>query len=123
MEEEGMGAAVNATAPGAFLVDLIPARKFAFYCPSAVLNRPSVKYVPEWVPGATFQRKAREWQAMLRVLRDAPFLEVKRAMVGVLVRLGNTRTNASQGEGNRITFVRLNASGRHERERASTSNR
>ncbi|RDB17769.1 hypothetical protein Hypma_001110 [Hypsizygus marmoreus] len=65
MEEEGMGAAVDATAPGSFLVDLIPA----------------LKYLPEWVPGAKFQRQAREWRGMLRSLRDAPFSEVRRQMI------------------------------------------
>ncbi|KXN86997.1 O-methylsterigmatocystin oxidoreductase [Leucoagaricus sp. SymC.cos] len=64
MEEEGMGAAVDATAPGKFLVDLIPA----------------LKYVPEWVPGSSFQRKAREWREMLYILRTEPFERVKQEM-------------------------------------------
>ncbi|KXN92644.1 O-methylsterigmatocystin oxidoreductase [Leucoagaricus sp. SymC.cos] len=64
MEEEGMGAAVDATAPGKFLVDLIPA----------------LKYVPEWVPGSGFQRKAREWREMLYILRTEPFERVKQEM-------------------------------------------
>ncbi|KAJ6580647.1 cytochrome P450 [Mycena capillaripes] len=51
-----------ASIPGAFLVDTIPA----------------LKYVPEWVPGAGFQRKAREWRKVTRDLIDVPFAEAKR---------------------------------------------
>ncbi|KAF4610328.1 hypothetical protein D9613_010451 [Agrocybe pediades] len=54
---EGMG---QAASPGAFLVDLIPA----------------LKYVPEWVPGASFKRKAREWRAAVMGMKDAPFATV-----------------------------------------------
>ncbi|RDB17752.1 hypothetical protein Hypma_001133 [Hypsizygus marmoreus] len=48
---------------------------------SSGLSLVVVKYLPEWVPGAKFQRQAREWRGMLRSLRDAPFLEVKRQMI------------------------------------------
>jgi len=51
-----------ASVPGAFLVDTIPA----------------LKYVPEWVPGAGFQRKAREWRKVTRDLMEVPFAEAKR---------------------------------------------
>ncbi|KAJ6580679.1 cytochrome P450 [Mycena capillaripes] len=51
-----------ASIPGAFLVDTIPA----------------LKYVPEWVPGAGFQRKAREWRKVTRDLMEVPFAEAKR---------------------------------------------
>ncbi|KAJ6580667.1 cytochrome P450 [Mycena capillaripes] len=54
-----------ASVPGAFLVDIIPA----------------LKYVPEWVPGAGFQRKAREWRKVTRDLMEVPFAEAKRKMV------------------------------------------
>ncbi|KDR70118.1 hypothetical protein GALMADRAFT_144803 [Galerina marginata CBS 339.88] len=60
---EGMGAAAS---PGAFLVDLIP----------------SLKYVPEWFPGASFKRKAREWRAAVMGMRDAPFATVVKEMKG-----------------------------------------
>ncbi|TFY66371.1 hypothetical protein EVG20_g4713 [Dentipellis fragilis] len=43
--------------PGRFLVDQIPI----------------LRYVPEWVPGATFQRHAREWRATLTELTERSF--------------------------------------------------
>ncbi|KDR70119.1 hypothetical protein GALMADRAFT_254949 [Galerina marginata CBS 339.88] len=54
---EGVGAA---SSPGAFFVDLIP----------------PLKYVPEWVPGASFQRKARLWRLAAMGMRDRPFEKV-----------------------------------------------
>lgn len=39
--------------PGKFLVDVLP----------------WLKYVPEWVPGASFQRLAREWKEVWRELK------------------------------------------------------
>ncbi|KAL1748709.1 cytochrome P450 [Schizophyllum fasciatum] len=38
---------------------------------------PSLKHVPEWMPGAAFQREAREWKAQARYMVDTPFEEVK----------------------------------------------
>ncbi|KAF8181626.1 cytochrome P450 [Pholiota molesta] len=58
---EGMG---QAASPGAFLVDLLPC----------------LKYIPEWVPGASFKRKAREWREAVMQMKDAPFATVVHAM-------------------------------------------
>ncbi|KAJ7286148.1 cytochrome P450 [Mycena rebaudengoi] len=44
-------------APGAFLVDLIPI----------------LKYVPSWMPGAGFQRKAKLWATHLSEMIEVPF--------------------------------------------------
>ncbi|KAJ7137669.1 cytochrome P450 [Mycena epipterygia] len=43
--------------PGAFLVDLIPI----------------LKYVPSWMPGAGFRRKAKAWASHLNEMIDKPF--------------------------------------------------
>ncbi|KAH9943938.1 cytochrome P450 [Amylocystis lapponica] len=51
-----------ATAPGAFLVDMIPA----------------LKYIPAWFPGARFQRLARKWRRTQEQLRDDIYDTVKR---------------------------------------------
>ena len=40
-----------------------------------------VKYVPEWVPGAGFQRQAREWKALMDQVNDVPYHFVKNQMV------------------------------------------
>ncbi|KAA1467206.1 CyP450 monooxygenase [Dentipellis sp. KUC8613] len=50
--------------PGSWLVDVIP----------------SLKYVPEWMPGAGFKRKAREWRAFVDRFTAIPFEAVKDAM-------------------------------------------
>ena len=41
-----------------------------------------VKYVPEWVPGAGFQKKAAVWKKYVLEMRDAPFTAVQKALVG-----------------------------------------
>lgn len=40
-----------------------------------------MKYVPEWVPGAGFQRQARKWKAVMDELTDVPYNFVKSQMV------------------------------------------
>ena len=40
----------------------------------------SVKYVPEWMPGATFKRQAREWRAIAERFYTIPFDFVKDSM-------------------------------------------
>ncbi|KIK64178.1 hypothetical protein GYMLUDRAFT_241366 [Collybiopsis luxurians FD-317 M1] len=56
LESLGLG-----IAPGAFLVESIPA----------------LKYVPEWFPGAGFKRKAKEWARYSTLMRDLPFAAAK----------------------------------------------
>ncbi|KAI0319836.1 cytochrome P450 [Amylostereum chailletii] len=51
----------EAALPGAFLVDLFP----------------SLKYVPEWMPGAGFKTKAREWRKLSQDMINAPYDMVK----------------------------------------------
>lgn len=63
--EKALDAMAKAVTPGAFLVDIIP----------------TLKYVPAWMPGAGFQRQAREWKKMVLEMRDAPFLAVQNTMV------------------------------------------
>jgi len=61
--------AVEATAElviaGAFLVDILPI----------------LKYVPEWFPGAKFQRKAAMMRTHAEKIRNATFAETKKLMV------------------------------------------
>ncbi|KAJ4485859.1 cytochrome P450 [Lentinula aciculospora] len=58
---DGMAKAAN---PGAFLVDIFPI----------------LKYVPSWMPGAGFKRKAACWRKSVLQMRDAPFEAVTKAM-------------------------------------------
>ncbi|KZP29761.1 cytochrome P450 [Athelia psychrophila] len=51
----------QATLPGAFLVDMLPI----------------LKHVPSWMPGAGFQRKAKEWKKLTDAVYQEPFTAVK----------------------------------------------
>ncbi|KAJ7644909.1 cytochrome P450 [Roridomyces roridus] len=56
---------VNLGISGRFLVDFLP----------------FLKHVPEWVPGAGFQKMARKGRKLAEAFRDVPFEETKRQMV------------------------------------------
>ncbi|KAI9453322.1 CyP450 monooxygenase [Lactarius psammicola] len=62
--EECLAILDKAGNPGSFLVDIIPA----------------LKYVPEWMPGASFKRKAREWRGVAERFYTIPFDFVKQSM-------------------------------------------
>ena len=54
------------SAPGAFLVDIIPILRF----------------LPEWFPGAGFKKIARAWRKKTTDMADVPFAYVQAQMVG-----------------------------------------
>lgn len=62
--EEAMHAADAALLPGAFLVDAFP----------------SLKYVPEWFPGAGFKKFAKTAKKHINKLADLPFQHVKESI-------------------------------------------
>ncbi|KAK6977688.1 cytochrome P450 [Favolaschia claudopus] len=62
--EEAMYGMSVASIPGAFLVDSVPI----------------LRYVPDWVPGAGFKRKAKEWKKFASDLVEVPFKETQRNM-------------------------------------------
>ncbi|KAF7373039.1 Cytochrome P450 [Mycena sanguinolenta] len=66
-----------ASMPGAFLVDSIPA----------------LKYVPNWIPGAEFKRKAVEWKRIAQDLLQLPFTEAKQNMATGAARTSFTSMN------------------------------
>ena len=53
--------------PGAFLVEYFPA----------------LRHVPEWLPGAGFQKKLRRWSDASHAMVDMPYERAKVAMVRV----------------------------------------
>ncbi|KAK0232582.1 cytochrome P450 [Armillaria fumosa] len=55
--EDALHTIAMAAIPGTFLVDSLP----------------FLKYVPAWVPGAGFQRKANEWKVLARRMVDMPY--------------------------------------------------
>ena len=63
--EQGVRPMMAAAIPGAFLVDMVP----------------SLKYVPEWFPGAGFQKKAKAWKKHARTMVEAPFAAAKENVV------------------------------------------
>ena len=65
--EAAFTAISQALRPGAFLVDQLPI----------------LRYVPSWVPGAGFQKKAKEWKKTTDKLYESAFLAMKEAMVCV----------------------------------------
>lgn len=65
--EQGVHPLAAAAVPGAFLVDMLPA----------------LKHVPEWVPGAGFQKKAKEWAKLAMTMIDMPFEASKKRIVRV----------------------------------------
>ncbi|KII84597.1 hypothetical protein PLICRDRAFT_117651 [Plicaturopsis crispa FD-325 SS-3] len=58
-------AIVEASSPGAFWVEFFPL----------------LKYVPEWIPGAGFKKKAREWHILADDMFDTPFNLAKQRFV------------------------------------------
>lgn len=67
--EHGEEGFLAAAVPGAFLVETIPI----------------LKYVPEWVPGAGFKKKAREWRDSATLMREAPYKAATDMRVCVLL--------------------------------------
>lgn len=63
--EESMHGLNVAGTPGSFLVDQIPA----------------LKYVPSWLPGAGFKKKAAYWAEVNRKVAELPFEHVAEQMV------------------------------------------
>ncbi|KAF7299789.1 hypothetical protein HMN09_00984900 [Mycena chlorophos] len=64
MVTEAMHGLSVASAPGAFLVDTIPA----------------LKYVPSWMPGAGFKRRAAEWKKAAHGVLKLPFADTLRTI-------------------------------------------
>ena len=84
--EAALDGMAKAASPGAFLVDMLPIRTFpSGFRRLTITHVQIVKHVPAWVPGASFQRKAREWKKVVLEMRDAPFEVVKNALVRVTI--------------------------------------
>ncbi|KAI0920500.1 hypothetical protein AcV5_010217 [Taiwanofungus camphoratus] len=64
LADEAMSSGSNAGIFGTYMVDYIP----------------FLRYIPTWMPGADFKRKALGWRKLSRAMRDEPFEDVKRRM-------------------------------------------
>jgi hypothetical protein len=79
--EECLQIIVQAGNPGSYLVDILPACAPHHSSLPAFFNLLSlVKYVPEWMPGASFKRKARVWRSAAERVYTIPFDYVKQSM-------------------------------------------
>ncbi|KDR69246.1 hypothetical protein GALMADRAFT_160541 [Galerina marginata CBS 339.88] len=75
--ERAIASILEATAPGAFLVDIFPI----------------LKYVPEFIPGAGFQKKARMWRKLQEKMREVPYQETVRTMTSGIFKPSFTSTS------------------------------
>lgn len=90
--EKALRCASETGVPGNFLVDSFPFREFNGIHPllcyddvDLLMGIYSVKYVPEWFPGAGFQTQAKEWSKQVTTMVDMPFEVVKQQIVRILV--------------------------------------
>jgi hypothetical protein len=65
LAEAAMQTSSHAALFGTYLVDYIP----------------MLKYVPSWMPGASFRHKAREWRSLSRAMLESQYDIVKQKMV------------------------------------------
>lgn len=75
MAEAALDSVNRASTPGAYMVDVFPLLKF----------------VPAWVPGAGFQRKAKEWKRLLDDVIDMPYAVLKKQMASEILGIGMRR--------------------------------
>ncbi|PBK94798.1 cytochrome P450 [Armillaria gallica] len=81
LAEETMNHFSLSTAPGRFLVNLIP----------------FLRHIPEWFPGAGFKKTAREWASTLDNFVERPHQYVKREMSAGKARLSFTSSQLEGG--------------------------
>jgi hypothetical protein len=65
--EEALNGVAKAGIPGTFWVDFFPI----------------LKYVPSWLPGAGFQKKASRWREAINAMAEKPFRHVQEQLVQV----------------------------------------
>lgn len=65
--EEALGSVGQAAFPGAYLVNILPI----------------LLYVPSWMPGAGFKRKAKEWRKLGEDVLEVPFRALKQTVVSI----------------------------------------
>ena len=66
LAERAMESVAECFLPGKYWVDFMP----------------FLKYIPEWLPGASFKRKCAIWREQVTELRNLPFKAARDALVG-----------------------------------------
>ncbi|KAF4473096.1 O-methylsterigmatocystin oxidoreductase [Fusarium albosuccineum] len=81
MAGDAMDKFARAGVPGAFMVDMVPFCKLllqSFHTEAdAFVLIPTVRYLPDWVPGTGFKEIARQWSAELSDVTEKPYAFVK----------------------------------------------
>lgn len=80
LAEDAMDQFSHAAAPGAWIVDLIPASKMRQTTLKCDADNLVVKCLPDWVPGSGFKRTARVWQKTFLKLGNVPMKFAQRQM-------------------------------------------
>jgi hypothetical protein len=95
--EKALTATSEAMNPGTFLVDSLPIRTnyFVHITHKFISHAFAVKYVPEWMPGASFQEKARIWRSSIIDMPAALFMAVKQSLVSISAFLPRVKQTAS----------------------------
>lgn len=73
-----------ATAPGGYMVDVIPACEWFFSPLTSFIKPIPVRHIPPWFPGAGFRKVAASWSATLVEMVEQPYTFVKQQMVSVI---------------------------------------
>jgi len=66
---------------------------------------PILKHVPSWMPGASFKRKAREWQRLSRAMLESQFKTVKQKLVSRTTTYIRSRRKVLQAEGTAASCI------------------
>jgi len=97
--EKGVRSLFVAAVPGTFLVDSIPL----------------LKYVPAWMPGADFQRKACEWRKSAQDMVELPYQAAKKSIVSFVIRQSLfTKLCATEVRGDESSIFHVNLPGKDE---------
>ena len=92
----------HAAMPGAFIVDVLPARKSCSNpCETPLILASPVRWIPSWFPGAGWKRTLAKFRSDLYAFADSSMLFAKQQMVrDTSHRLSSSQTEASAGRGN-----------------------
>ena len=83
LAEDAIRSLADAVVPGTFLVDFFPWCKVSVYdgISHLIIITTTVKYVPDWFPGAGFKTVAKRGRELSTALRFVPYRETKEKVV------------------------------------------
>ena len=72
---------VKAATPGNWIVDFLPLRKSTCLSTGCWAHCKTVRYLPNWTPGAGFLRTASDWLKLLLEMTWEPYVKFKHSLV------------------------------------------